>query len=146
MRSFSDAIHMAIEALQNSRPLATEDDCVDMVKKHNEALSALRDLLARQEPVAEVHRSHLRPGEDGRHWCREVLLYSGNSPHDYIRGENYRVKLYAAPPVHEWVGLSDDERNAIYDAYPPYSALIVVEDLLKEKNCGEPPAKDHDNS
>ena len=49
------------------------------------------------EPVAEVHAAHLRSSdENGGHWCREVLLYSGNSPHDWLNGKNTRVKLYAA--------------------------------------------------
>ena len=60
--------------------------------------SALEAALAAQQaaqPVAEVHAAHLRPAEDGGHWCREVLLYSGGNPGDQFANAN-RVKLYAA--------------------------------------------------
>lgn len=48
-------------------------------------------------PVAEVHPNNIRPSEDSNPWCREVLLYSGNSPYDFLDGKNYRVKLYKLP-------------------------------------------------
>ena len=51
-----------------------------------------------QEPVAQVHPNHLKPTDDGKPWCREVLLYSGDHNGDLSKGENYRVKLYTAPP------------------------------------------------
>jgi len=50
------------------------------------------------EPVAEVHPSHLLPTTGWNpHWCREVLLYSGNNPGDFLDGKNTRVKLYTTP-------------------------------------------------
>jgi hypothetical protein len=59
--------------------------------------NALVAELAKQGPVAEVHAAHLRKAENGEAWCREVLLYSGNNPGDFLDGKNYRVKLYTAP-------------------------------------------------
>lgn len=50
-----------------------------------------------QEPVAQVHPNYLKPTDDGKPWCREVLLYSGDHNGDLFKGENYRVKLYTAP-------------------------------------------------
>lgn len=50
-------------------------------------------------PVAEVHPNNIRPSENNRPWCREVLLYSGNSPHDFLDGKNYRIPLYRLPEV-----------------------------------------------
>lgn len=60
-----------------------------------EKLSAALAAQQAAQPVAEVHAAHLHPAEDGGHWCREVLLYSGGNPGDQsVNGQ--RVKLYAA--------------------------------------------------
>lgn len=53
------------------------------------------------KPVAELHPNHLRPQPEQAHWCREVLLYSGDSPHDFLNGENSRVKLYTADQLRQ---------------------------------------------
>ena len=74
------------------------DDLTDSWAAWRAALAA-QPADAQQEPVAEVHAAHLRPYDgSGGHWCREVLLYSGNNPHDWLDGKNTRVKLYATPP------------------------------------------------
>lgn len=73
---------------------------LNAVTAERDALLAELAALKTQEPVAEVHPTHLRASESiaSPHWCREVLLYSGNSPHDK-GGQLERVKLYAAPTV-----------------------------------------------
>jgi hypothetical protein len=43
------ASQQALEALQASRPLATEDDCVEKVKAHEAAITALRAALAQPQ-------------------------------------------------------------------------------------------------
>lgn len=50
--------------------------------------------------VAEMHPDHLKPAPDGEHWCREVLLYSGGSPHDQ-HGTQKRAKLFLTPQPQE---------------------------------------------
>jgi len=52
------------------------------------------------EAVAEMHPDHLKPAPDGEHWCREVLLYSGGSPHDQ-HGTQKRAKLFLTPQTQE---------------------------------------------
>lgn len=49
------------------------------------------------EQVAEVHAAHLRPANNGEHWCREVLLYSADNPGDQLANTD-RVKLYTFAP------------------------------------------------
>jgi len=84
---------------------------VALLRKLRAALAA-QPADAQQEPVAEVHAAHLRPYDgSGGHWCREVLLYSGNNPHDWLDGKNTRVKLYATPPPAA-VPLTDDQLRA----------------------------------
>lgn len=57
----------------------------------------LQAALAEQDtPAAEVHEAHLRPADNGGHWCREVLLYSGGNPGDQL-ANGPRVKLYIHP-------------------------------------------------
>jgi len=63
--------------------------------RFTEALIA--EIAKQNEPVAEVNRYHLKGGE---HWCKEVLLYSGNNPGD--RPEN-RAKLFTFPPTAEQI-------------------------------------------
>jgi len=70
-------------------------------------------VLAEGEPVAEVHKNHLLPAENGKHWCREVLLYSGNNPGDFLNGKNTRVKLYTHPAA----SLTDAQIEQIAQRY-----------------------------
>lgn len=63
-----------------------------------------------QEPVGSVLPSILK-NQDGE-WCREALIYSPNSPHDY---PEKRVKLYLAPPTPAQ-GLSDAEVDILRKA------------------------------
>jgi len=86
---------------------------VALLRKLRAALAA-QPADAQQEPVAEVHAAHLRPYDgSGGHWCREVLLYSGNNPHDWLDGKNTRVKLYATPPPAAVPLLTDAQVDAI---------------------------------
>jgi hypothetical protein len=78
-------------------PIAPPDTDLGLLMHFAERLRD--ELIQNQEPVAEVHASHLKPAEIGDHWCRVVALYSGNSPHDFLSGKNTRVKLYAKPFV-----------------------------------------------
>jgi len=54
------------------------------------------------------------------------------------KGDDDSIPLYKEPPQREWVGLTDDEFNELYDKYVPEScyALLIekVEAKLKEKN------------
>ena len=52
-------VEQALEALLNSRPLATEDDCVDKVREHNKAITALRAALAQQDEPDHETRAEL---------------------------------------------------------------------------------------
>ena len=56
------------------------------------------------------------------------------------KGDDDSIPLYKEPPQREWVGLTDDEFNELYDKYVPEScyALLIekVEAKLKEKNNG----------
>ena len=79
---------------------------------------ALRAALVEPvKPVAQVHPNHLKPTDDGKPWCREVLLYSGDHNGDLSKGENYRVKLYTAPPQRK--PLTEEEIERITDEHWP---------------------------
>ncbi len=43
------------------------------------------------------------------------------------------IKLYTAPPKHEWVGLTEDEKQ--FFKAMGFSGIDIVEAKLKEKNA-----------
>ena len=98
MQAALEALLAADLAMANGGILA----CHASRKQIAAAIEALRAALAepQPEPVAEVHAGHLRPADNGAHWCREVLLYSGNNPGDKS-ASGPRVKLYAAPQAQQ---------------------------------------------
>lgn len=94
------AMKQALEALEGLAHDSTGKTGTQMMRDMDNAITTLRAAITeaeRQEPVAETHPNNLRKTVGGDHWCREVLLYSGNSPHDFFDGKNYRVKLYTTP-------------------------------------------------
>jgi hypothetical protein len=128
------AMKQALEALERGRSqiigaLVQQDQ--------DEAITALRQAIAeaeKQEPVA---------------W-REV---AGKTTHYYEYNEDKRGEpLYAAPQPdlarvgevgvwgdkREWVGLTSEEKIAIYKEVDgrPIDLIDAIEAKLKEKNCG----------
>lgn len=74
-------------------------DVINIYNPRNQQQPAAEVLAeqAKEPPACEVHPYHLRAAEDGGHWCRETLLYSGNNPGDLDHGRVPRVKLYLHP-------------------------------------------------
>ena len=81
--------------LSDEKPIACSTSNFEKLVSFAEAFIA--ELAKQNEPVAEVNKYHLKGDE---HWCKEVLLYSGNNPGD--RPEN-RAKLFTFPPTAEQI-------------------------------------------
>jgi hypothetical protein len=112
------AAEMALEALETL-------DCGDTYKTHN-AASALRQALAQpeQEPIGWADRFEFdKEGHD--FWCNRQKPASGGVP------------LYTAPPKREWVGLTDEEVDALLGKLSLGAVdedVRTIEAKLKEKN------------
>jgi hypothetical protein len=80
--------------------------------------------FAKQEPVAWMVRDQV----DG---CRYPSALK--NPAGSINGES--KPLYTAPPKREWVGLTEEEKQAAYLKIDAWSACVdFIETKLKEKN------------
>lgn len=91
-----------------------------------------------QEPVAQVHPNHLKPTDDGKPWCRVVALYSGDHNGDLLNGENYRVKLYTAPPQRKPLGdLTIADIYVKWDATPGASMADFARAIERSHGIGE---------
>ena len=92
-----EALKRALEALYLAHPrfgVATE--------KHKQAITAVKAALAQpaQEPVAHVYLFD----DDGR----PLIAW------DNAQGIKIGDKLYTAPPKREWVGLTDEQQEEMY--------------------------------
>ena len=98
----------------------------------------LRAALAEQEPEQEpVAWTTMPEAED---WC---FVSSSKDPTGKLEGKWF--PLYTAPPRREWVGLTDEEIDAIYLQHhnqydecelPNWSYERAIEAKLREKNGG----------
>jgi hypothetical protein len=78
------------------------------------------------EPVAVVIASEY---EDGSHAGNHLEWCGRNEANDFPVG----TKFYTTPQQRTWVGLTDDERNHIWNKSNG-DVLIAIEAKLKEKN------------
>jgi hypothetical protein len=89
----------------------------------SDCITALRAALAQQEPVAWL----LTGGTD-------VYLASEFSPGS--EHEHEWTPLYTHPPRREWVGLTEEEVNALWASHDKTGEQITraIEQALKERN------------
>jgi hypothetical protein len=115
----------AMDALRQAIEQAEQWDTSDMAYRPN-------GLSVEQEPVAWMVRDSI----DGS-WYPCAF----ENPAGAIKGES--KPLYAAPPKREWVGLTDDESEDIYNAHhntygecitSAYDLVLDIEAKLKERN------------
>ena len=87
-----------------------------------------------QEPVAWQLKPH-QPPEEGEfieitaRWGKRFV----EVPNPIIGGNNL-VRFYFDPPQRTWVGLTDEEKNAMTWGNDIYRILELAEAKLKEKN------------
>ena len=92
-------------------------------------IEALRQALAQpeQEPVAYKYTDKHNP---------LVFYFTERKGKDVTQNPDViETALYTAPPKREWVGLTDDEKQAAYLKIDTWSACVdFIEKKLKEKN------------
>ncbi len=138
------AMKQALEALENNCTNPVADP--EQAKKEDEAITALRHAIAeaeKQEPVAWVCEC----SEEA--WChlnsdeRSVIIFEKSDLIDYEHDGYSITPLYTAPPKREWVGLTDEDLEAVFPAIATYhesnktlyrSVAHAIEAKLKEKN------------
>ena len=110
-----EALKLALEALEQLDGIDTETECVTI--DVSEVIDVIKEALAQpeQEPVGKFAKF-----TDGI-W-RELTDGSAGVP------------LYKHLSQRTWLGLTDDERDKIYNTYAPYADLKAIEAKLKEKN------------
>ena len=123
-----EALKLALEALHGFipyLPLNDEAQC----GRYDKALIAIKETLAQpeQEPVA---------------WRTKVdhIMFTSKRK-DVLPLGGKLEPLYTTPPQRTWVGLTDEEWNAIYYKFAEHGASVsgwdfakAIEAKLKEKN------------
>ena len=124
-----EIMQQALEAFEDLKKSVTRDGTVSenwdaYYEKEYYALEALRQALAQpeQEPVAWMVRDQV----DGCQYPSAL-----KNPVGSINGESQ--PLYTAPPLKEWVGLTDDEIEHLRNDQP-WWMVRDIEAKLKEKN------------
>ena len=51
-----------------------------------------------------------------------------------VRRSEFKTPLYTTPPQRTWVGLTDEEMQALWDRYAHMEMMRAIEAKLKEKN------------
>jgi len=129
MTTVREAAQMALQALQESKPIDINDPTAFYRSAH--AIEALRVALAQPEPepVAWADKYDIqREGHD--FWVSRQQPAKNGAP------------LYTAPPQREWQGLTDEEiEKIVYNIKSVTMGIVTTEYLaraieakLKEKN------------
>ena len=94
---------------------------------------------------AAIKAALAQPSDSVEH---EPVAWIGDSPTRgngkrlfWTKGEAYHYAtthypLYTTPPQREWVGLTDDEMQAIWDRYAHMEMMRAIEAALRSKNTG----------
>ena len=109
-----EIMQMALDALED---LLDDTDPPPILRILRQAIEQAEE----QEPVACLYQD---PRDD--HW------YASNGQ-DFATYRNAKL-LYAAPPARPWVGLTDEERDALWSIRAETDRLAALEQILKEKN------------
>lgn len=136
-----EAMQMALEALELYQSKSS-------VQMFDDAVKALRQALeTEQEPVAWMHNfitgnviTHI-PADIGRHPERWTALYKDPTPCKtceslamaVMNDQTYHEKVI---PKREWVGLTDEDMEALFLNEDGVRFARYIEAKLKEKNHG----------
>ena len=122
------ALELALEALQFALHIGFPESSESQIKKgekayqqHRAAITAIKEALAQpeQEPVAYLCENAV--GHKYFRWKKPSSTYKP-------------IALYTTPPQRTWVGLTDEEMQAIWDRYAHMEMMRAIEAKLKELN------------
>jgi hypothetical protein len=116
-----EALQRAFDALGPTAP-----ECCGCAVEWEIAITSIRQAIEqaqKQEPVAWMYPDAL---------CDRACLYL------CTKGFTHFPECATSPSQHQWVGLTDEEMQAVVDAQPLVSSINVyfraIEAKLKEKN------------
>jgi len=120
-----EAMQMALEALES------DPTSLAWLISKKQAITALRQTLEeKQEPVA--WRYALDASVEGPRW-----IYIDKDPHQWLKGPSLGhaliEPLYTAPPK-QWVGLTDEDMEALFLNEDGVRFARYIEAKLKERN------------
>jgi len=117
-----ESLKLALEGAANYIDVLGGDS-----RKYRQALAQ-----PEQEPVSlyvykpTLPRGHLKNVSDGDlPWVYDQ---------DPSSGYTARMLVYTTPPQRTWVGLTDEEMQALWDRYAHMEMMRAIEAKLKEKN------------
>jgi hypothetical protein len=133
MTDLRTAAQQALGALKRIKPKISEDGLHWI--SHDRAITALKAALEQpeQEPVAWRSQNATPPGG---------FVIFQQYPQGLADLGGKIEPLYTNPPRREWQGLTDEERQRVYDEAPaiegvdyiPHGFARAIEAALKEKN------------
>ena len=133
MSDLREAAEMALEALEQT-PTANKLFDSESYEKQKDAIDALRQALA--QPVDAVNISQERVDETDKDQHEPVAWITDGGKGDlgWRKTTEKDIPLYTAPPKREWVGLTDEEMEDLWDRYAHMEMMRAIEAKLKEKN------------
>jgi hypothetical protein len=126
-----EALKLALEALINHSGNYKLNEAESI--KHNKAVDAIEAALAQpaQEPVLWIDEE------------KEIIYWHNTHETDDYHGFKRTTPLYTTPQQRPWVGLTEEERDAITDKVIGFNSCCgweddytkAIETKLKEKNA-----------
>ena len=135
-----EALKLALEALEE---LVTSLRTIDDIERGERAITAIKQALAApvQEPVGcegaivngRVYADRLE--HDYKFECEAGPLHLCNDWVEFRRCFEW-LATHTTPPAaqRQWVGLTDEEMQALWDRYAHMEMMRAIEAKLKEKN------------
>ena len=119
-----EALKLVLDVLVEINKLSIGENAICLPAEIDTAMDAAKEVLAQpeQEPTWWLVEYH--------DWAREFVT---KKPEESIAIKRVTA-LYTAPPQRTWVGLTDEEKNAMTWGNDIYRILELAEAKLKEKN------------
>ena len=147
-----EALRLALEALEAGELDMVDDGSGNMVFRKEQAITAIKEALAQPEHDTEAHykgvigdvqklfddKREAQPEQEPVAWvCMNNKKHDIDFDQPEIDAIPVGTMLYTHPP-RTWVGLTDEEMQAVVDAQRLVSSINVyfkaIEAKLKEKN------------
>ena len=144
---------MSIEAMKQAlEAVEYHQEQTRPIHKTQETITTLRQAIEEAEQWDTSDMAHRSGGlsveqaekQEPVAWMYKNGIYISD-PSNSVSPEFVITPLYTAPPKREWVGLTDEESEDIYNAHhntygecitSAYDLVLDIEAKLKEKNCG----------
>ena len=143
-----EALKLALEALIGARAFLESDAPVEIWGVNDQAITAIKQALANDalEKKAENARElglNYEPEPVAWMCADESLINKGYARFSHVCMGDWKIPVYTTKPQRTWVGLTDEEMDAIYEQHHNQygeceSANLgyerAIEAKLKEKN------------